>query len=245
KRSLLLSFAKQGTASTSAISSRCRSTQMAKTSGNVPQVRYGFACGEPGVPARRNPSTALRAGSRDAGFSTVSNLPFDGCNAFLLYRSVVAKPGEPMYIGFSPEPCELALGIVTMRLLRRAERRFPIQFAAQKLHRLRVSQRRERARLIAIFCEKPFRLGDQSLVKHFLRSLIDAGIKSFALWIESQTQDAKTAERFASLLPKFGHSSAKGPAKGRPRGQAHLDCADHLGNVMGVYAARGRSVEPP
>jgi hypothetical protein len=35
-----------------------------------------------------------------------------------------------MHIRLSPEPRQLALGIVTMRLLRRDLRRLPIQFAA-------------------------------------------------------------------------------------------------------------------
>jgi hypothetical protein len=50
---------------------------------------------------------------------TLSNFLFDGCNAFRLDGWVVAKPGQPMHIRFSTEPCDLALGIVTMRLLRR------------------------------------------------------------------------------------------------------------------------------
>src|SRR5208282_3479103 len=106
---------------------------------------------------------------------------------------------------------DLALGIVTMRLLRRGDCRLPIHFAAQKLHRLLVSQRRERAGFAAILCEKPFRLGDQSsanlasarqsFVEHLRGPLVDAGIKSFALGIESETQNAETVQRFASLLP--------------------------------------------
>ena len=85
-------------------------------------------------------------------------------------------------------------------------------------------------------------------VKHFRGPLVDSGIKSFALRIESETQNAKAAQRFASLPPKFGHSPmrglARGPARGLARGQAHLDRADHLGNVIGVNAVRCRSVEP-
>src|ERR1700694_5875931 len=123
-----------------------------------------------------------------------------------------------MHIRFSPEPCDLTLGIVAMRLLRRRERRLPIQFAAQELQRLFVSQRRERARLCAIFCEKPFRLGNQSLVKHVRGSLVDARIKNFALRIESETQNAKATKRFASFLPKLGYIRARGPARGRARG---------------------------
>src|ERR1019366_3386634 len=145
---------------------------------------------------------------------TLSNLPFDGSNAFRLDGCVIAKPGQPMHIRFSPEPCDLALGIVTMRLLCRGERRLPIHFAAQKLHRLLVSQRRERSGLFAIFFEKPFRLGDQSsadqsFVKHLRGPLVDAGIKSFSLGIEAETQNAKAVQRFASLLPKFCHSPAR------------------------------------
>src|SRR5208282_5258595 len=82
---------------------------------------------------------------------------------------------------------------------------------------------------------------NQSFVKHPRGPLVDAGIKSFALWIESETQDAKAAQRFASLLPKFGHSLARG----RARRQTHLDRPDHLGNVIGMNAVRCRSVEAP
>ena len=154
-----------------------------------------------------------------------------------------------MHIRLSPEPRDLALGIVTMRLLRRGERRLPIQFAAQELHRLLVSERRQWAGLVAILLEKPFCFGDQSstrysFIKHVCGPLVDAGIESLALGIESETQDAKAAQRFASLLPKFGHSSTRSPAKGRARGQTNLDRPDHLGDVIGVNAVRCRSIEP-
>src|SRR5271157_6243139 len=46
----------------------------------------------------------------------LSNLPFDGGNAFRLDGWVIAKPGQPMHIRLSTEPGNLALGIVTMRL---------------------------------------------------------------------------------------------------------------------------------
>src|SRR3979490_3118235 len=130
---------------------------------------------------------------------TLSDLLFNGCNTFRLDICVVAEPGQPMHIRFSPEPCDLALGIVAMRLLRRDERRLAIQFAAQKLQRLFVSQRRERARLRAIFCEQSFRLGNQSLVKHVRGSLVDARIKNFAIRTETETPNAKATKRFASL----------------------------------------------
>src|SRR6266849_9105037 len=217
KRSLLLSLPKQSAAaSRSAIRRRYLSMQMTitKTRGNV-------------LPPR-----------------ALSNLPFDGCNAFRLDGRVVTKSGQPMHIRFSPEPCDLALGIVTMCLLRRNERRLPIHFAAQELYRLLVSERRQRAGLFAVFCEKPFRLGDQFLVKHLRGPLVDTCIKSFTIRIESETQNAKAAQRFASLLPKLGHSPARGPARGRARGQTHLNRADHLGNVIGVNAVGRRSIEP-
>src|SRR5712692_9125307 len=212
KRSLLLSLPsaeQSAAASRNVVRRRCRSMQMTitKTRGNV-------------LPPR-----------------ALSNLPFDGCNAFRLDGRVVTKSGQPMHIRFSPEPCDLALGIVTMRLLRRNERRLPIHFAAQKLHRLLVSERRQRAGLFAVFCEKPFRLGDQSLVKHLRGPLVDTCIKSFTIRIESETQNAKAVQRFASLLPKFRHGLAFC--------ETHLNRADHLGNVVGVNAVRRRSVEPP
>src|ERR1039458_5183922 len=150
KRSLLLSLAKQSAAaSTSVIGSRCRSMQLtiAKTDGSVLQ------------PSQERVMATSQLSNRPR---TLSNLPFDVGNAFRLDGGVIAEPGQPMHIRFSPEPGDLALGIVAMRLLRRSERRFPIYFAAQKLHRLFVSQRRERARLSAIFFEKLFGLGDNS-----------------------------------------------------------------------------------
>src|SRR5712692_3198653 len=217
KRSLLLSLpsAEQSAAASRNVDRRrCRSMQMTitKTRGNV-------------LPPR-----------------ALSNLPFDGCNAFRLDGRVVAKSGQPMHIRFSPEPCDLALGIVTMRLLRRGERRLPIHFAAQQLHRLLVSERRERAGLFSVSCKKPFRLGDQSparqsLVEHLHSPLVDACIKGFAIRIESETQNAKAVQRFASLLPKLRHGLAFC--------QTHLDRADHFGNVIGVNTAGRRSVEPP
>src|SRR3979411_63616 len=133
KRSLLLSLAKQSAAaSRSVINRRCRSMQLtiAKTDGNVLQQ--------------------LLSCSRVIAHE-LSDLLFDGCNAFRLDGCVIAESGQPMHIRFSPEPCDLALGIIAMRLLRRDERRLPVEFAAQKLHCLLVSQRRERACLCPIF----------------------------------------------------------------------------------------------
>src|ERR1035437_5036639 len=225
KRSLLLSFAKQSVAaSRSAISGKRRNMQVTIACSR------GDGRGRPAL--HRHPRRIL-------------DFPFDGCDALLLDGWVIAKPGQPMHIRLSPEPRDLALGIVTMRLLCRGERRLPIQFAAQELHRLLVSERCQRAGLVAILREKLFRFGDQSssrpsLVKHVRSPLVDAGIEGLALGIESETQDAKAVQRFASLLPKFGH----GRAKGRARRQTHLDRPDHLGNVMGVNTARCRSVEP-
>jgi len=116
---------------------------IAKTDGNVLRMLCGFASGGPGIPAWLN--------GRDARFSTISNFSFDECDAFRLDGWVVAEPGQPMDIRLLAEPCDLALGIVTMRLLRRRERRLTIDFAAQKLERLLVAQRVERAGLVAIF----------------------------------------------------------------------------------------------
>src|SRR6266446_7019021 len=179
------------------------------------------------------------------GWTPPSNFPFHGRNTFRLDIWIIAKPPQPMHIRFSPEPCDLALGIVAMRLLRRCQRRLAIQFAAQELHRLLVSQRRERARFRAIFCEQLFSLGDQSLVKHVRGPLIDAGIKNFSLRIESGTQNAKAVQRFAPFLPKFGHSPARGLARSLARGQTHFDRPDYLRNVVGVNAVRCRRIEPP
>src|ERR1700694_2468973 len=122
KRSLLLSLAKQGAAaSSSVINSRCRNMPLtiAKTDGNVLQQLHSWG----------------RVIAHE-----LSDLLLDGCNALRLDICVIAESGQPMHIRFSAEPGDLALGIVTMRLLRRGERRLPIQFAAQKLHRLLVSQ---------------------------------------------------------------------------------------------------------
>src|SRR5208282_2340098 len=149
-----------------------------------------------------------------------------------------------MHIGLAPEPRDLALGVVAMCLLRRRQRRLPIYLAAQKLHRLLVPERRERTGLFAIFCKQPLRFADESFVKHLHSPLIDARIKNLTFRIESETQDAKTTERFASLLPKFGHSLARSRARSLARGQAHFDRPDHLGNVVGVNALGGQSVEP-
>src|SRR5260370_36451143 len=114
---------------------------------------------------------------------TPANFPLDGRNAFRLDGRVAAKSGQPLHIRFSPEPCDLALGIVTMGLLGRSERRLPIHFAVQKLHRLLVPERRERAGLFAVFCEKAFRLGDQSpgrqsIVEHLRGTLTAPCINS-------------------------------------------------------------------
>src|SRR5208282_1461067 len=149
-----------------------------------------------------------------------------------------------MHVRLPPEPRDLTLGIVAMRLLRFRQSRLSIYFAAQTLHRLLVSERGERARMVAILCEKFFCFGDESLVKHFCRPLVDARVESLALRIESETKNAKAEQRFASLLPKFGHIPARGLARSPVRGQTHLDRPDHLGSVVGVNALGGGSVEP-
>src|SRR5260370_35335643 len=102
KRSLLLSFEKQSdAASSSAINRRCRSMQLtiAKTDGNVLSQLH-----------------RLRSSDRSR---TLSDLLFDGCDAFRLDGWIIAESGQPMHIRFSAEPCNLALGIVPMRLLGR------------------------------------------------------------------------------------------------------------------------------
>src|SRR5580658_3094878 len=187
KRSLLLSLAKQSAvASRNAVRRRFRSMQLTIT--KMDGIVLQRACGETAALAR-----------------PLSNLGFDNCHACRLNRRVIAKPGQPLHIRFSPKPCALALGIVTMCLLRRRQRRFSIRFATQELQRLLVSQRRERARLLAIFHKEPFRLGDQPLIEHLRGPPVDARVKNFALRIESETQNAKAAQRFAPLLPELGH----------------------------------------
>ncbi len=49
--------------------------------GELSAISFQFAGGEPGVPARLDPSTPLRAGSRDARRSTLGRYTFLRNNA--------------------------------------------------------------------------------------------------------------------------------------------------------------------
>src|SRR5271169_682834 len=204
KRSLLLSLAKQSAAaSRNAVRRRFRSMQLTITKKRRERPAR-LVTGALAVQARVG-TAALGCPAEHSSAPALSNLRFYHCDAVRLNGRVVAKPAQPMHIWFPPEPCDLALGIIAMRLLRRHERSLPIQSAAQELHRLLISQRRERARLLAIFREKLFRLGDESFIKHLRGPLVDTRVKNIALRIESKTQNAKAAQRFAPLLPEFGH----------------------------------------
>src|SRR5271166_899126 len=135
KRSLLLSLPKQSAAaSSSVISRRCRSMQMTiARSRNVLKNSVWFSilgstAAHPGFSAIR--SDDLR---------TYSNVPFDDGDAFPLNGRLIAKTRQPMHTCLPTKPCDLALGVITMRLLCRRQRRLPIHFAAQELYCLLVS----------------------------------------------------------------------------------------------------------
>ena len=111
-----------------------------------------------------------------------------------------------------------------MRLLRGGERRLTIHFAAQKLHRLLVSERRERTSLVAIFVERLSVSSIRPSSNIFAARRLMRAYKSFALRIEPETQNAKALQRIASLPPKFGHIGAlrRGPRPGTLRSPGSL-----------------------
>src|ERR1700677_2939260 len=94
------------------------------------------------------------------GWRNLSNLLLNNFDGFGLNGWRIAEARQPVHVRFPAKPCNLALGIIAMRLLRRGKRRLAIQFAAQELQRLFVSERAERARLIAIPCQQLFCLSD-------------------------------------------------------------------------------------
>src|SRR5438477_13095892 len=69
---------------------------------------------------------------------------------------IVAEAAQPMHGGLAPEPGHLALGVVAVSLLRRPDRQFAVNFAAEKLQRLLIAESVQSDGALAIFLvEKP------------------------------------------------------------------------------------------
>src|SRR5882762_11074107 len=62
-------------------------------------------------PSKPSAARQLPAVTATLSWTSPSNFPLHRGNAFGLDCRVVAEPGQPMHIRFSPKPCDLALGI--------------------------------------------------------------------------------------------------------------------------------------
>src|SRR6185312_7815250 len=100
-----------------------------------------------------------------------------------LYFRLAPEPSEPMHLRFPAEPCELALGVIAVRLLRRPEGELEVDFAAQVLRSLLVAKRVERP-CIGIAGQQGARFLDQSGIEHAATALVDARVERVAFGIE-------------------------------------------------------------
>src|SRR5690349_9739206 len=73
------------------------------------------------------------------------------------------------------------------------------------------------------------------MFEHLLRPLIDASVERLAWRIEPETNNVKSPQRVAALLPQLSHWAA--------RGETDLDSANEFGNVVGVNPFRGGWIE--
>ena len=129
-------------------------------------------------------------------------------------------------LGLAAEPCDLALGVVAMALLRLGDGLFAGELAAQDGRGLGVAERGERAAVAAVALDEAFGLFDQAAVEHRRGALVDAFVEQRARRIEAEAQDAVAGEGIAALLPLLGERLLCG--------ERDLDGADDFGDVVGV-----------
>src|SRR4029077_8809639 len=78
----------------------------------------------------------------------------DFLDRFGLNSGIISEAGNPEHVGFAAEPGHLALGIVSMRLLRRLHGGFTIELASHQGHSLFVTESGQRAWSRPVFLEQ-------------------------------------------------------------------------------------------
>src|SRR5207237_9149076 len=98
-----------------------------------------------------------------------------------------------------------------------------------------IAERGERATVEAVTGDEAFGLFDEAAIEHRCSALIDAFVKTFARWIETEAQDTVAGESVPAFLPLLGE---------RPFGGGRdFNRGDSLGHVVGVNGRCGGSVE--
>src|SRR5215469_11594625 len=148
---------------------------------------------------------------------------------------IATNPVQPVHLALATKPGKLPFGVIAMALLCLHDCLFACKFAAHNSRSLPVPKRAERTALVAVALDQAFRLLDQPSVEHRGSALVDALIKSRPWRVQPKPQDAIARQLVAAFLPLLRQWLI--------RSKRHLDCPNHLRNIVHVDRFRCGAIE--